>query len=69
VPPPHRCFRSIVEAIAGVPVRSRFIDGEAIVVDERGLSAFDLIRYGQHDRAAVLYPSFLAFNRHLAVDR
>jgi ATP-dependent DNA ligase len=35
-------------------VRSCFIDGKAIVVDRRGLSVFDLLRYRQHDRAAVL---------------
>jgi ATP-dependent DNA ligase len=38
-------FPRIVEAIAGLPVQSCFIDGEAIVVDENGLSVFDLIRY------------------------
>jgi bifunctional non-homologous end joining protein LigD len=35
-------------------VRSCFIDGEAIVVDTNGLPVFDLIRYRQYDRAAVL---------------
>jgi ATP-dependent DNA ligase len=35
-------------------VQSCFIDGEAIVVDERGLSVFDLLRYRHHDHAAVL---------------
>jgi bifunctional non-homologous end joining protein LigD len=35
-------------------VRSCFIDGEAIVVNERGLSAFDLLRSWRHDHAAVL---------------
>jgi bifunctional non-homologous end joining protein LigD len=44
----------IVQALAGLPVQSCFIDGEAIVVDENGLSVFDLIRYRQHDSAAVL---------------
>ena len=33
-------FPRIVEAIANLPVRSCFIDGEAIVVDESGLSVF-----------------------------
>ncbi len=47
-------FRRIVEAIENLPVRSCFIDGEAIVVDANGLSVFDLIRHRQHDRAAVL---------------
>jgi len=32
----------------------RIIDGEAIVVDTTGLSVFDLLRYRQHDRTAVL---------------
>jgi hypothetical protein len=35
-------------------VRSCFIDGEAIVVDENGLSVFELLRYRRHDHAAVL---------------
>ena len=47
-------FPRIVEAIADLPVQSCFIDGEAIVVDENGLSVFDLIRYRQHDSAALL---------------
>jgi bifunctional non-homologous end joining protein LigD len=47
-------FPRIVEAIKSLPVRSCFIDGEAIVVDERGLSAFDLLRSWRHDHAAVL---------------
>jgi ATP-dependent DNA ligase len=44
----------IVAALKNLPVRSCFIDGEAIVVDKNGLSVFDLIRYRQHDHAAVL---------------
>jgi hypothetical protein len=47
-------FPRIVEAVASLPVKSCFIDGEAIVVDERGVSAFDLLRSWRHDRAAVL---------------
>jgi hypothetical protein len=47
-------FPKIVEAMASLPVQSCFIDGEAIVVDENGLSVFDLIRYRQHDSTAVL---------------
>jgi bifunctional non-homologous end joining protein LigD len=47
-------FPRIVEAVRSLPVRSCFIDGEAIVVDERGLSAFDLLRSWRHDHAAVL---------------
>jgi bifunctional non-homologous end joining protein LigD len=47
-------FPQIVEAVSKLKVRSCFIDGDAIVVDERGLSAFDLLRSWRHDRAAVL---------------
>jgi ATP-dependent DNA ligase len=47
-------FPKIIEAVESLPVRSCMIDGEAIVVDENGLSVFDLIRYRQRDSAAVL---------------
>ena len=47
-------FPRIVEAISNLPVRSCFIDGEAVVIDERGLSVFDLLRYRRHDHVAVL---------------
>jgi ATP-dependent DNA ligase len=47
-------FPQIVEAVSKLKVRSCFIDGEAIVVDERGLSAFDLLRSWRHDHAAVI---------------
>ena len=47
-------FPKIAEAAARPPVRSCILDGEAIVVDERGLLVFDLIRYRQHDHAAIL---------------
>jgi bifunctional non-homologous end joining protein LigD len=47
-------FPSIVAAIASLPVRSCVIDGEAIVVDESGLSVFELLRYRHHDHAALL---------------
>jgi hypothetical protein len=47
-------FPRIVEGIAKLPVQSCFIDGEAIVVDESGLSVFELIRCRQHGDAAVL---------------
>jgi bifunctional non-homologous end joining protein LigD len=47
-------FPQIVEAISNLPVQSCFIDGEALVADERGLSVFDLLRYRCHDHAAVL---------------
>jgi ATP-dependent DNA ligase len=35
-------FPQIVKAVSRLKMRSCLIDGEAIVVDERGLSAFDL---------------------------
>ena len=48
-------FPTIVAAIASLPVRSCLIDGEAIVVDESGLSAvLELLRYRHHDHAALL---------------
>ena len=47
-------FPQIVEAVSKLKVRSCFIDGEAIVVDQHGLSAFDLLRSWRHDRSAVL---------------
>ena len=42
------------DAIANLPVSTCIIDGEAIVVDQNGLSIFDLLRYRQHDHAATL---------------
>ena len=47
-------FPKIVETVASLGVRSCVIDGEAIVVDERGLSVFDALRYRLSDHAAVL---------------
>jgi bifunctional non-homologous end joining protein LigD len=47
-------FPKIVDAITSLPVRSCVVDGEAIVVDERGLSVFDALRYRLRDHAAVL---------------
>jgi ATP-dependent DNA ligase len=44
----------IVAAVESLPVRTCFIDGEAIVVGATGLSVFDLLRYRQYDRVAVL---------------
>jgi ATP-dependent DNA ligase len=43
----HR-FPRIVEAVSKLPVRSCFIDGEAIITDERRLAVFDLIRHKRH---------------------
>jgi hypothetical protein len=47
-------FPMIVAAVESLPVRSCFLNGEAIVVDHNVLSVFDLLRYRQHDGAAVL---------------
>ena len=47
-------YPKIAAAFASLPVQSCALDGEAIVVNTDGLSVFDLIRYRQHDQAAVL---------------
>jgi bifunctional non-homologous end joining protein LigD len=47
-------FPGIAAAVESLSVQSCFIDGEAIVVDSNGLPVFDLLRYRQHDSAAVL---------------
>jgi ATP-dependent DNA ligase len=47
-------FPKIVRAVEILRVRSCMIDGEAIVVNRDGLAVFDLLRYRQHDRVAVL---------------
>ena len=47
-------FPLIVEAIAALPASSCVVDGEAIAVDENGLSVFDLIRYRRQDHAVTL---------------
>jgi ATP-dependent DNA ligase len=44
----------IVDAIRRLSVKSCIVDGEAIVVDQEGLSVFDLLRYRRHDHAATL---------------
>ncbi len=47
-------FPLAVAAIAALPARSCIVDGEAIAVDENGLSVFDLLRYRRQDRAVTL---------------
>jgi bifunctional non-homologous end joining protein LigD len=47
-------FPRIANAINNLSVRSCLIDGEAIVVGTTGLSVFELLRYRQHDAAAIL---------------
>jgi hypothetical protein len=48
------CFPLIVEAMTALPARSCVVDGEAIAVDENGLSVIDLIRYRRQDHAVTL---------------
>jgi ATP-dependent DNA ligase len=47
-------YPKIVTAVESLPVNSCPMDGEAIVVDERGLPVFDALRYRLRDHAAVL---------------
>jgi len=48
-------FSLIVEALARLRSRSCIIDGEAVACDERGIAAFDLIRYRRNDDCVFLY--------------
>ena len=52
---PNDRFSLIVEALAGLRSRSCIIDGEAVACDERGIAAFDLIRYRRNDGCVFLY--------------
>jgi len=47
-------FPLITAALECLPVRTCLLDGEAVVVDERGLSVFDVLRYRVRDHTAVL---------------
>ena len=47
-------YPKIAAALESLPVRSCVVDGEAIVVDERGPSVFDILRFRLRDAAAVL---------------
>jgi len=47
-------FPRIIEAVKSLPVRSCYIDGEAIVVDANGLATFDLLRSWRHNHVAML---------------
>jgi ATP-dependent DNA ligase len=47
-------FPKITAAVENLPVHSCVLDGEAIVVNERGLSVFDILRYRLRDHDAVL---------------
>jgi bifunctional non-homologous end joining protein LigD len=47
-------FPKIAATVESLPVRSCVLDGEAIVVDECGLSVFDALRYRRRDHDAVL---------------
>jgi bifunctional non-homologous end joining protein LigD len=44
-----------VEALARLRSRSCIVDGEAVACDERGIAAFDLIRYRRNDACVFLY--------------
>jgi bifunctional non-homologous end joining protein LigD len=48
-------FSLIVEALAGLRSRSCIIDGEAVACDDRGIAAFDRIRYRWNDDCVFLY--------------
>ena len=60
VPPPRNGydfaarFPNIATTVESLPVRSCVLDGEAVVVDEKGLSVFDALRYRLRDHDAVL---------------
>ena len=47
-------FPLAAAAIASLPARSCVVDGEAIAVDDNGLSVFDLIRNRRQDHAVTL---------------
>jgi ATP-dependent DNA ligase len=47
-------FPKIAAPVKNLRVRSCVLDGEAIVVDKRGISVFEALRYRTHDHAAVL---------------
>jgi hypothetical protein len=47
-------FTLAAAAIAALPARSCVVDGEAIAVDDNGLSVFELIRYRRQDHAVTL---------------
>jgi bifunctional non-homologous end joining protein LigD len=47
-------FPKIAASVESLSVRACIVDGEAIVVDERGLSVFDALRFRLRDHAAVL---------------
>ena len=68
-------FPKIVDAVASLSVRSCVVDGEAIVVDERGLSVFDDLRWVPlEDRKQTLgdlirgIDDGIAFNKHFDGD-
>ena len=50
-----RQFPLIVETLARLSLRSCIIDGEAVACDERGIAAFELIRYRRNDGCVFLY--------------
>jgi bifunctional non-homologous end joining protein LigD len=49
----------IVDVVRSLPAKSWIVDGEGIVVDQDGLSVFDLIRCRRHDSAATICAFYL----------
>jgi bifunctional non-homologous end joining protein LigD len=47
-------YPKILAAVESLSVENCLIDGEAVVVDEHGLSVFEILRYRLRDHAAVL---------------
>jgi bifunctional non-homologous end joining protein LigD len=47
-------YPKVAAAVGSLPVRSCALDGEAIAVNQDGLSVFNLLRYRQNDNAVVL---------------
>jgi len=48
-------YSLIVEAVNRLKVRSCLIDGEAVVCDEKGVAAFQLLRHRRNEPKAFLY--------------
>jgi ATP-dependent DNA ligase len=48
-------FPLIVEALAGLRLRSCIVDGEAVCCDDDGRPSFDRIRYRRYDASVFLY--------------
>jgi bifunctional non-homologous end joining protein LigD len=51
-------YPSIAAALKALPCKSCIIDGEVVVVDERGLAVFDRLRYGVREKPEALLYAF-----------